>query len=72
MKKLVLIGQKLSKMELKQVSGGANVSRDEYCSTLATIMTNPKNVKDMSQGACEGAAEGARRAGCGFTINCVY
>ncbi len=71
MKKSLVLGQKLSQVEMKEISGGKDVTREEYCSSLISLF-NPDNLDNMSQGACEGAAEGARRAGCSFTIECYY
>lgn len=61
---------KLSKQDMKNVKGG--ISSKEYCDTLIAIMLEPENHANgnIDQGACEGASQGARDAGCSFTISC--
>ena len=66
-KNLMLQGAtKLSKSEMKSVKGGIPAS--EYCEKLAHALM----YFDLDEGACQGAAYGAKKAGCGFSVSCVY
>lgn len=57
---------------MKSMKGG--VTAKEYCDTLLQIFLNPENYTNgnIDQGACEGAAYGAKKAGCSFTIDCEF
>ena len=57
---------KLNKSEMKSVKGG--ISAEEYCEKLAYAIMH----FDLDEGACQGAAHGAKKAGCSFSVNCVY
>ncbi len=69
MKKLLRYGQKLSNAQMKKISGGMMIPQEEYCDKLKSLFTE-ENKHNMSHRACEGAQEGARRAGCDFKILC--
>jgi hypothetical protein len=68
--KFKIMKEEISKEMMKSIWGG--VSAKEYCDTLLEIFTNIENYENgnISQGACEGASAGAKKAGCSFSINC--
>ncbi len=69
MRNTFISSQKLNREEMKQISGGQLVPKEEYCKSIE-LLFNSDNQQNMSHGACEGAREGARRAGCNLLIYC--